>query len=90
MISITDSFLPTYDQLINTASSFNVPEKFRDALDLYIKSLSSEQASYSLFRDFLETGDADLNVTSTDLLTNATEYELDSFALINEQTILLQ
>jgi hypothetical protein len=90
MISITDSYLPVYDQLINSASSFSVPEKFQNALDLYLKSLSSEQESYSLFRDFLLTGDASLDETSTDLLTNATEYELESFTSINEQTVPLQ
>jgi hypothetical protein len=90
MISITDSYLPIYEQLINTATSFDAPEKFQNALDLYLKSLSSEQESYSLFRDFLVTGDPSLNETSIDLLTNATEYELESFALINEQTASLQ
>lgn len=90
MISITDSYLPAYEHLVNTASSFDAPEKFQNALDLYAKSLSSEQESYSLFRDFLLTGDASLNETSTDLLTNATEYELESFALINEQSVPLQ
>lgn len=90
MISITDSYLPAYEQLINTASSFEAPEKFQNALDLYVKSLSSEQESYSLFRDFLLTGDASLNEISTDLLTNATEYELESFALVNEQAVPFQ
>ena len=90
MISITDSYLPMYEQLINTTSDFDAPEKFQNALDLYVKSLSSEQESYSLFRDFLDTGDPSLNETSIDLLTNATEYELESFGLITEQTAPLQ
>lgn len=90
MISITNSYLSMYEQLINTATSFDVPEKFQNALDLYVKSLSSEHESYSLFRDFLATGDPSLNETSIDLLTNATEYELESFALIYEETAPLQ
>jgi hypothetical protein len=51
-----------------------------------MKSLSSERASYSLFRDFVESGDPSLNEISTDLLSNATKYELESFALINAQS----
>jgi hypothetical protein len=84
-VSITDSFLSQFDQLLDRASRISTPEKFRDALDLYVKSLSSERASYTAFRDFIGTGDPRLNETSTDLLSNASKYELESFALINAQ-----
>jgi hypothetical protein len=85
IVSITNSYLPKYDQLIADASNFSAPEKFQGALDLYIRSLISERGSYALFRDFIETGDPSLNETSIDLLSNATKYELESFALINAQ-----
>lgn len=85
MVSITNSYLPQYDQLIANASNFITPEKFQGALDLYIKSLSSERQSNELFRDFIETSNPDLNETATDLLSNASRYEFESFALINAQ-----
>lgn len=85
LVSITNSYLEEYDQLVDTASSFSTPENFQDALDLYIKSLQSERESYVYFRDFIESGDPILNETSVDLLSNATEYELESFAIMNSQ-----
>jgi hypothetical protein len=69
--------------LVDRASSIRPPLKYQEALGLYIESLNSERASYALFRDFVETGDATLNETSIDLLSNATKYELESFNLIN-------
>jgi hypothetical protein len=85
LVSITDSFLSQYDRLMDRASSFSTPDKFQNALDLYVKSLSSERASYALFRDFIETGDPKLNETSIDLLSNASKYELESFALMDAE-----
>jgi hypothetical protein len=85
LVSITNSYLEEYDQLVDRASGFSTPENFQDALDLYIKSLQSERESYVYFRDFIESGDPILNETSVDLLSNATEYELDSFAIMNSQ-----
>lgn len=83
LVDITNSFLSEYDLLVDRASSFKPPQKYQEALDLYIKSLNSERSSYTLFRDFVETGDPKLNQTSIDLLSNATKYELESFNLIN-------
>ena len=57
---------------------------------LFVSLLISNDYCLSFTRDFLVTGDPSLNETSIDLLTNATEYELESFALINEQTASLQ
>lgn len=83
LVNITNSFLTEYDLLVERASSIRPPLKYQEALGLYIESLNSERASYALFRDFVETGDATLNETSIDLLSNATKYELESFNLIN-------
>jgi hypothetical protein len=85
LVEITDSFLPQYDLLVDRASGIEVPQRYQEALDLYISSLRSERASYALFRDFIETGDPKLNETSIDLLTNSTKYELESFSLINTE-----
>lgn len=82
-VGITNSFLSEYDHLVNRASSFKPPQKYQEALDLYLKSLTAERSSYTVFRDFIETGDSRLNETSIDLLSNATIYELESFNLIN-------
>ena len=83
LVGITNSFLSEYDHLVDRASSIRPPQKYQEALDLYLKSLTSERSSYSVFRDFVETGDPILNETSIDLLSNATKYELQSFNLIN-------
>ncbi|MPZ06125.1 MAG: hypothetical protein GEU26_06860 [Nitrososphaeraceae archaeon] len=83
LVTITDSFLPQYDLLVDRASGFKPPQKYHEALDLYIRSLRSERESYAMFRDFLETGDPKLNEISIDLLSNSTKYELESFNLIN-------
>jgi hypothetical protein len=85
IVQITDSYLPQYDQLIAKASSLSTPEKFQNALDLYIKSLNSERESNALFGEFIKTGDSSLNDTSTNLLSDAYKYESDSFALIRAE-----
>lgn len=83
LVKVTNSVLSEYDLLVNRASSFKPPLKYQEALDLYIESLNFERTSYALFRDFVETGDPKLNETSIDSLSNATNYELQSFNLIN-------
>lgn len=83
LVTITDSFLPQYDLLVDRASGFKPPQKYHEALDLYIRSLRSERESYAMFRDFLEAGDPKLNEISINLLSNSTKYELESFNLIN-------
>jgi hypothetical protein len=90
MVSITNSYLPQYDHLIANASNFNTPEKFQSALNLYVKSLSAERKSNELFRDFIETGSPDLNETATDLLSNASKFEFESFAMVNAQNDALK
>jgi hypothetical protein len=83
LVDITNSFLSEYDHLVDRASSIRPPQKYQEALDLYLKSLTSERSSYAFFRDFVETGDPVLNKTSINLLSNATQYELQSFSLVN-------
>ena len=83
LVEVTDSFLSEYDLLVDKATSFKAPQKYQQALELYIKSLNSERTSYALFLDFVETGDPRFNETSIDLLSNATKYELESFNILN-------
>jgi hypothetical protein len=83
LVEVTDSFLSEYDRLVDKATSFKAPQKYREALELYIKSLNSERTSYAMFLNFVKTGDPKFNETSIDLLSNATRYELESFNIIN-------
>lgn len=83
LVEVTDSFLSEYDLLVDKATSFKAPQKYQEALELYIQSLKSERTSYALFLDFVETGDPRFNETSIDLLSNATKYELESFNILN-------
>jgi hypothetical protein len=85
LVSIINSHLSQFDQLVNDALKIDAPENYQEALDLYIQSLDSERGSYATFRNFVETGDPKLNKTSIDLLSNATEYELESFALVEAE-----
>jgi hypothetical protein len=77
LAEVTDSFLSEYDLLVDKAISLKAPQKYQEALELYIKSLNSERTSYAMFLDFVETGDPRFNETSIDLLSNATKYELE-------------
>jgi hypothetical protein len=83
LVEVTNSYLSQYDLLVNGASEINTPQKYQEALDLYIESLNFERTSYALFRDFIETGDLELNKTSIESLSNATKYELESLNLVN-------
>jgi hypothetical protein len=83
--NITNSYLSEYDVLVDRASSIKPPQKYQEAVDLYIESLNFERTSYAQFRDFMETGDPKLNKTSIDSLSNATKYELESFNLVNSE-----
>jgi hypothetical protein len=85
LAEVTDSFLFEYDLLVDKATSLKAPQKYQEALELYIKSLNSERTGHAMFLNFVETGDPRFNETSIDLLSNATKYELESFNLIKSQ-----
>jgi hypothetical protein len=61
--------------------------KYLQAKDLYVKSLQSEIASYRHFRNFLATGNKTEDDTSTQLLSNALKFEIESFAAFNNRTL---
>ncbi|MGB8776722.1 MAG: hypothetical protein WCC82_00655, partial [Nitrososphaeraceae archaeon] len=42
MISITDSYLPKFQELITEAKNLHAPAKFKNVKELYLKSLESE------------------------------------------------
>jgi hypothetical protein len=87
MISVTDNYLPKFQQLVDKAESLLPTNgKYIQALDLYIKSLQSEIESYKHFRNFLVSGNSSENEVSTQLLSDAFRYEMNSFAAFNNAT----
>ena len=88
MISVTDSYLPEFEKLVNRAESLQpTTAKYLQAKDLYIKSIQSEMGSYKHFRIFLITGNKTEDDISTQLLSNALKYEIKSFAAFNNNTV---
>ena len=89
MISVTDNYLPKFQQLVNRAKALqpgNSNLKYIQARDLYIKSLQSEIESYKHFRNFLVSGNSLENERSTQYLSDALKYEVNSFAAFNNAT----
>jgi hypothetical protein len=82
MASITDNYLPKYQNLIKETMSlsFQAPSKYGKAIELYLKSLESELQSYIYFKNYLLTGNLMENETSVQLLSEALRYEAESFA----------
>jgi hypothetical protein len=88
MISITDKYLPEFQKLVKRAQALRpTTEKYLQAKDLYIKSLTSEIGSYIHFQNFLVTGKRTEDDTSTRLLSNALKFEIESFAAFNNRTV---
>jgi hypothetical protein len=87
MTSVTDNYLPKFQQLVYKAEALQANNgKYIQALDLYIKSLQSEIESYKHFRNFLVSGNISENEVSTQLLSDAFRYEMNSFAAFNNAT----
>jgi hypothetical protein len=82
IMMITNDTIGQINNLIDDTNSLQVPEKFKDGVSLYTKSLEAERDSYKQFGDFIKTGDPALNETSTDLLTDSLKYEIEAFKAI--------
>jgi hypothetical protein len=88
MILVTDKYLPEFQKLVDRAQDLKpTTAKYLQAKDLYIKSLQSEMGSYMHFRNFLVTGNNMEDNISTQLLTNALKYEINSFTAFNNKTV---
>jgi hypothetical protein len=88
MILITDKYLPEFQKLVSRAQALQpTTTKYLQAKDLYVKSLQSEIGSYMHFRNFLVTGSKTEDNTSTQLLSNALKYEINSFTAFNNRTV---
>lgn len=82
IMMITNDTIAQINNLIDETNNLQIPEKFKNGVSLYIKSLESEQDSYKHFGDFIKTGNPVLNETSTDLLTDSLKFEIEAFKAI--------
>lgn len=82
IMTITNDTVTQINNLIDATNNLQIPEKFKNGVSLYTKSLEAERDSYMQFGDFIKTGDPALNETSTDLLTDSLKYEIEAFKAI--------
>ncbi|HYY85731.1 MAG TPA: hypothetical protein VE594_01355 [Nitrososphaeraceae archaeon] len=75
MISITDNYLPQFEDLVNEASNLAVPSGQENIKDSFIKSISSELSSYEHFKNYLITGNTTENEISNNEFSLAFQYE---------------
>lgn len=75
-VSITDSFVPKFVNLVNSAQNMTFPKDYKNIHDALVNSLKSETDSYKHFRNYLVSGNKTEDEISTDLLTNALQYEM--------------
>lgn len=75
MISITDGYLPQFKELENEASNLAVPTGQENIKESFIKSISSETASYEHFKNYLTSGNRTENDLSNDKFSLAFQYE---------------
>lgn len=64
IMMITNDTLAQINNLIDETNNLQIPEKFKNGVLLYTKSLEAERDSYRQFGDFIKTGDHALNETS--------------------------
>jgi predicted PurR-regulated permease PerM len=79
MASITDTYLPRYQELINRTNELQTPTGYENVTNLYAKSLESELKSNIQFRDYLLTGNKTESEASMQSLSDAFRYEIESF-----------
>jgi hypothetical protein len=79
MASITDTYLPRYQELINKTRDLQTPTGYENVTNLYVKSLESELKSNTHFRNYLLTGNTTENGASQQSLSDALRYEIESF-----------
>jgi len=75
MISITDNYLPQFEDLENEACNLAVPFGQENIKDSFIKSISSEASSYEHFKNYLITGNTTENEVSNNEFSLAFQYE---------------
>jgi hypothetical protein len=75
-VLITDSYIPKFENLVNSAQNMTFPKDYKNIHDALVNSLKSETDSYKHFRNYLVSGNKTEDEISTDLLTNALQYEM--------------
>ena len=75
LISITDSFLPKFENLIISTKNMTCPREYKYIHEALVNSLESETDSYRHFRNYLVSGNMTEDEISTDLLSLAFKYE---------------
>ena len=75
LISVTDSFLPKFDNLTSNAKNMTYPNEYKYVHEALVNSLFSETESYRHYRDYLVSGNKTEDEVSTDLLSQAFQYE---------------
>jgi hypothetical protein len=75
LISITDFFLPKFDNLTSNAKNMTYPNEYKYVHEALVNSLFSETESYRHYRDYLVSGNKTEDDLSTDLLSQAFQYE---------------
>ena len=79
MASVTDTYLPRYQELINRTNDLQTPTGYENVTNLYAKSLESELESNTQFRNYLLTGNTTENEASQQSLSDAFRFEMESF-----------
>jgi hypothetical protein len=79
MVSITDTYLPRYQELINKTNGLQTPSGYENVTNFYAKSLESELESNTHFRNYLLTRNTTENDASQQSLSDAFKYEMESF-----------
>jgi hypothetical protein len=75
-VSITDSYIPKFENLVNSAQNMTFPKDYKNIHDALVNSLNSETDSYKHFRNYLVSGNKTENEISIDLLSKAWQYEM--------------
>ena len=79
MASVTDTYLPKYQELINKTNALQTPAGYENVTSLYVKSIESELKSNNQFRNYLLTGNKTESEASMQSLSDAFGYEMESF-----------
>ena len=56
IISITDSYVPKFENLVHSAQDLSFPKYYKNIHDALVNSLKSETDSYKHFRNYLVSG----------------------------------
>ena len=79
MASVTDTYLPRFQELANRTNDLQTPAGYENVTTLYAKSLGSEMESYTHFRNYLLTGNTTESKASDQSLSDAFRFEMESF-----------